>query len=84
VKWGEAAITAKQLRTSPGLVEGRLASCCHCVHCKESTYGHSQLPPSPPFAGLGMKLGMGLTAGAVGQLVAVPADLIKVGSTYIH
>lgn len=28
--------------------------------------------------GLALKLGMGLTAGAVGQLVAVPADLVKV------
>jgi solute carrier family 25 uncoupling protein 27 len=29
--------------------------------------------------GLAAKLAMGLTAGALGQLIAVPADLIKVG-----
>lgn len=44
-------------------------------------------PPPPPFpcailhAGFGSKLLLGLVAGAAGQAVAVPADLVKVRCT---
>lgn len=37
-----------------------------------------QEPAASP--GVAAKLAMGLAAGAVGQLVAVPADLVKVGA----
>jgi solute carrier family 25 uncoupling protein 27 len=42
--------------------------------------GSSSAGSSRPAPGLGAKLGMGLTAGAMGQLIAVPADLIKAGA----
>lgn len=35
-------------------------------------------------SGVGTKLAMGLTAGALGQLVAVPADLVKVRGAVIR